>query len=247
MTFRASFTCDLEPDCPPFLTGFRGVEQGLPKLLALLSDLRIPATFFTTGEVARRYPAAVRAVVDAGHELACHGMTHTAFTTMSRDIARGEIMSSAEILRDFASVTSFRAPYLKFPDEFLDLVEGAAFLVDSSQAKYKRAYHASKASAITSSVTRIPASITSSALRIPKLFREAYLRVLHAPVVLFVHPWEFVDLRREKIRYDCRFRTGDIALDCLRDVLGGMMGRGARFTTMRQLGAESTRAAVSPA
>ena len=233
--FDASFTCDLEPDCPPFLRGFRGVEQGLPKLLSLLAELEIRATFFTTGDVARKYPTEVKAVVAAGHELACHGMTHTAFTSMTREQARGEIVESAAILRQLAPVTSFRAPYLKFPDAYLDLVADASFTLDSSQAKYKRAYYTSKRSSSTSTVTRIPASLTSSALRIPKLLRELYLRLLDAPVVLFVHPWEFVDLTKEHIRYDCRFRTGDVALECVGDVLRGMQKRGALFKTMREL------------
>jgi peptidoglycan-N-acetylglucosamine deacetylase len=232
--FDAAFTVDLEPDCPPFLRGFRGVEQGLPRLLDVLACRNVRATFFTTGDVARRYPAAVRSVVDAGHELACHGMTHTAFTELSRDTAKKEIVESAAILRDFAPVDSFRAPYLKFPDAFIDIVADAGFAVDSSQAKYKRAYYKSKG---TSALTRIPASLTSSALRIPRFFRELYLRMLDAPVVLFVHPWEFVDLRREKLRYDCRFRTGDVALRCVDDVLRSMQSRGARFRTMRELGA----------
>jgi len=55
--------------------------------------------------------------------------------------------------------------------------------------------------------------------------------------VLFVHPWEFVDLRRERLRFDCRFRTGDIALDCLRDVIASFRARGAEFLTMRELAA----------
>jgi peptidoglycan/xylan/chitin deacetylase (PgdA/CDA1 family) len=234
--FDASFTCDLEPDCPPYLRGFRGVEEGLPKLLAMLSERGIHATFFTTGEVAQKYPEAVRAVLAGGHELACHGMTHTAFTDMTPDQARGEIETSAAILREFAPITSFRAPYLKFPDAYLPLVERAGFALDSSQAKYKKAYYDSKRAGVTTSLTRIPASLTSSALRIPKLFRETYLRALSEPVVLFVHPWEFVDLRREKLRFDCRFRTGDVAIECVRDVLSGMQRRGARFQTMRQLG-----------
>src|SRR5437588_7000719 len=95
--FDASFTCDLEPDCPPFLHGFRGIETGFLKLLSLLSAAGVKGTFFTTGEVAKEYPDAVRAVVDAGHELACHGMTHTAFTSMTREEARGEIVESAAI------------------------------------------------------------------------------------------------------------------------------------------------------
>jgi hypothetical protein len=82
---------------------------------------------------------------------------------------------------------------------------------------------------------RVPASATSSVLRLPRLARAAYLRALSSPVVLFVHPWEFVDLRRERLRFDCRFKTGDIALDCVRDVLRSYARRGARFVRMREL------------
>ena len=231
---RVAFTVDLEPDCPPFLTGFRGVEHGLPRLLEVLDARDVKATFFTTGEVARRFPDAVKNLVGRGHELACHGMTHTAFTDMDRDAARREIDESAAILREFGSVTSFRAPYLKFPNEYLPLLIDARFQLDSSQARYKWGADHSP-SAVGGGIKRVPASLTSSALRIPRILRETYLRLLREPVVMFVHPWEFVDLRREKIRYDCRFRTGDVALECVDDVLGSMTARGAQFVTMREL------------
>jgi peptidoglycan-N-acetylglucosamine deacetylase len=227
-----AFTVDLEPDCPPFLSGFRGVEQGLPKLLDVLAQIGVPTTFFTTGDVARRYPKSVEAVVRAGHELACHGMTHTAFTDMSRNAARQEIVESAAILRDFAPVTSFRAPYLKFPDEYVELLEESAFALDSSHAKYKVAYYRSARSA---NIDRIPASVTSSVLRLARPIRRVYLATLANPIVLFVHPWEFVDLRREKLRLDCRFKTGDVGLACVADVLSSYAKKGARFVRMREL------------
>src|SRR6185503_13407567 len=164
MPFNASFTCDLEPDCPPYLKGFRGVEEGLPKLLVLLEQLGVQATFFTTGEVAQKYPEAVRAVLAGRHELACHGMTHTSFTSMTRDQARAEITESAAILRDHSAVTSFRAPYLRFPDAYLGLLEDEGFDLDSSQAKYKKAYYDSRRRGTRTKLSRIPASLTSSAL-----------------------------------------------------------------------------------
>ena len=52
-----------------------------------------------------------------------------------------------------------------------------------------------------------------------------------------MHPWEFVDLTRERLRYDCRFRTGEPALACVRDVLSSYSAKGTRFTLMRQLAA----------
>src|SRR5260221_5549594 len=75
---RVSLTVDFEPDCPPYLSStFRGVEQGAPALLDLLDRRGVRATWFTTAEVAERYPAAVAAVVQAGHQLGCHCVTPT--------------------------------------------------------------------------------------------------------------------------------------------------------------------------
>jgi peptidoglycan/xylan/chitin deacetylase (PgdA/CDA1 family) len=236
MTLTVCFTVDVEPDCPPYLTGFRGIEHGMPRLLAMLAEERVPATFFTTGEVAERYPGVVTAIVSDGHELACHGMTHRAFTSMTHDEARAEIEDSARILRRHAPVTSFRAPYLRFPSRYVPLLEASGFGIDSSQAKYKGGGRGAEGG---ETIRRIPASVTSSVLRLPRLVRETYLRALASPVVLFVHPWEFVDLRRERLRLDCRFKTGEIALACVRDVLQSFAARGATFRTMRDLSAKA--------
>ena len=227
-----AFTVDLEPDCPPYLAGFRGVEHGLPALLDLLAAVEVPATFFTTGDVAERYPRAIERLVAEGHELACHGMTHTAFTSLPRSAAEQEVEQSAAILRRFAPVTSFRAPYLRFPDAYADILERSGFDLDSSQAKYKLAYYGRRR---RTKLRRIPASVTSSVLRLPALIRRAYLGALSNPIVLFVHPWEFVDLRAEKLRLDCRFKTGDVALACVRDVLDSYVAKRARFVRMREM------------
>lgn len=238
---RVALTIDMEPDCPPFLWTWRGITEGAPRLVELFAREQIPATWFTTGETARLHPAAVRAVVDAGHELACHGVTHQRFDWMSKDSARWEIEESTRRLRDFGRITSFRAPYLRFPGHYLDLLEAEGFHLDSSQARYKKDVPGEENGP---TLVRIPASITSSALRIPKLLREYFLGRLPDPVVLFVHPWEFVDFRASNLRYDCRFRTGQPALDALASVIGYFKGRGATFMTMRDLGAEMKGAAA---
>ena len=230
---RVSITVDFEPDCPPYLsTTFRGIHDAAPRLLALFAETGIRATYFTTGEVAERYPEHVTAVVDGGHELGCHGMSHTAFDTMNPSTAQWEIERSAAILREFAPVTSFRAPYLRFPEAYVPLLESADFRLDSSLAKYKRSYYAARR---PTSLTRIAASMTSSVYRLPRMIRNPWMRALSDPVVLFVHPWEFVDLTREDLRYDCRFRTGDFALRALREVIELFQRSGATFLPMREL------------
>ncbi|HYC52246.1 MAG TPA: polysaccharide deacetylase family protein [Gemmatimonadaceae bacterium] len=231
---QVSLGIDVEPDCPPYLsTQYRGVEEGLPRVLDHLDAAGIPVTCFCTGQVAERFPHRVADIITRGHELASHGHSHQPFDTLDAATARRDITLSTATLRSFgAPVTSFRAPNLRFPDQYLPLLEEQGFLVDSSQAKYKRAYYTSRA---VTSMTRVPASMTSSVLRLPAWIRDPWLLALASPVVLFVHPWEFVDLRRAQLRLDCRFRTGDAALHALDDVIRLFRNRDAAFVRMTEL------------
>jgi peptidoglycan-N-acetylglucosamine deacetylase len=228
------FTIDVEPDCPPYLaTQYRGVTNGLPAILDLLERHGVPATCFCTGDVAQRFPRAVDDLLSRGHELACHGQTHRRFDEIDATAAEWEIGESARALRTFGvPVTSFRAPNLRFPNRFLPLLESHAFALDSSQARYKADYYGPPA---PTHLTRIPASVTSSVLRLPAWIRDPWLLALRSPVVLFVHPWEFVDLRRERLRLDCRFRTGLDALRDVGDVLSLFAARDASFVRMRDV------------
>src|SRR3954463_8021474 len=45
-------------------------------LLARLADWQILATFFIVGRIARTEPKLVKAILDAGHEVASHGWDH---------------------------------------------------------------------------------------------------------------------------------------------------------------------------
>jgi peptidoglycan/xylan/chitin deacetylase (PgdA/CDA1 family) len=232
-----SLGIDVEPDCPPYLSSqYRGVVEGLPRVLDLLDSRGVTTTCFCTGQVAERYPNRVRDLVARGHELASHGHAHRPFDGLDEDEARADIAVSSSILRSFGEeVTSFRAPNLRFPDRYLSLLEDNGFVVDSSQARYKAAYYRSGAA---TRLTRIPASMTSSVLRLPAWIRDPWLLSLASPVVLFVHPWEFVDLTRVRLRMDCRFRTGEPALRALGEVVSLFQRRGDRFSRIGELGRE---------
>ena len=219
-------TVDAEPDCPPYLWGWRGMEEGAPRLLELLREEGVPATFFTTGDAARHHPEVVRRLVADGHELGSHGMTHRPFPTLSPAEADSEIRDTSALLRTYAPVVSFRAPNLRMPDRYLPLLEADGYRVDSSVGRYK--LDAWRAPPRTS-LRRVPASVTSSWLRLPPRLRDPLLRRLASPVVLFVHPWEMVDLSATGIRWDCRAGTGEHALESLRQVIRLYKDEGARF------------------
>ena len=234
MSRKVCLTIDVERDCPPFLHSYRGIESGLPALLDLLARYEVKATFFVTGNVGRRYPQRVKEIVAQHHELGSHGESHTDFRRLPAAEAAAEIKSSVQYLRQFAPVASFRAPYLQFPHHYLPFLVEQGVTIDSSQALYKPPYHREKDSR-HSSLQRIPASMTSSLLRLPTPLLRPLLNRLSSPAVLFVHPWEFVDLRHEKIRFDCRWRTGTIALNQLQIAIEHLQRSDTTFVTINQL------------
>ena len=58
-------------------------RRGLPRLLSILAEFDLAATFFVPGFTADRYPHAVSAIVEAGHEVAHHSYSHRPATELS--------------------------------------------------------------------------------------------------------------------------------------------------------------------
>ncbi len=230
----ATLTIDVEPDCPPYLSTWRGIEEGLPRLLDLLDSHAIRATCFVTGETARRHPGAVADIVSRGHELGCHGDRHRFLPSLAPEEARDEIACATAALQPFGEVASFRAPHLRLPRGLLPFLRDLGYRVDSSVGRHKEWGAAVEE---VDSIVRIPASIASSTLRWPALARDPLLKRLRDPVVLLVHPWEFVDLRQERLRLDCRVRTGEAALACLATALTLFRARAVAFETLSAVAA----------
>lgn len=86
-----------------------------PRILDELAERGHTATFFVLGERVAHAPAIVRRIVDDGHELALHGMSHRALTTMSNRAALAEVRAAKELVEDLAGtpVRAFRPPYGK--------------------------------------------------------------------------------------------------------------------------------------
>ena len=162
--FDVYLTADVEPDCPPYLWTWQGIEHGMPRLLDLFASENVPGTFFVTGDTAERYPRTVEAIVSQRLELGCHGFSHEAFDTFDDGRAREEIRRTNRILRGFAPVTSFRAPYLRFPERFLPLLAEDAITHDASRARYKRK---EAPNASVPACRRLSASIPTSLTRLP--------------------------------------------------------------------------------
>lgn len=113
------------------------VEANTDKILHLLNEKGVQATFFILGWVAERVPGVVRSIANEGHEVASHGYGHRRVYNQERAVFRQDIRRSKALLEDLtgAPVLGYRAPSYSISREvfwaFDELVE-AGYLYDSS-------------------------------------------------------------------------------------------------------------------
>lgn len=113
------------------------VEQNIDRILSLLEERGINATFFTLGWIAKRYPSMVRRIVENGHELASHGCDHDRVTELGSNEFYKDIADSKKILEDISGspVIGYRAPSFSINKQnywALNLLEEAGYLYSSS-------------------------------------------------------------------------------------------------------------------
>ena len=113
------------------------VEQSTLRLLDLLGERGVQATFFVLGWVAERHPDLVREVERRGHEIATHGYSHMVLTAMTPDEFRADLNRSLEVLAGCSSgkVLGFRAPSFSVTRKTwwaLELLRSSGLRYDSS-------------------------------------------------------------------------------------------------------------------
>lgn len=98
---------------------------GTSKILDLLCETETKATFFVTAVFAQRYPDLIQRMTEGKHEVASHGMNHSAF-----EIAH--LRESKNILESISgqSVTGFRMARLAKVDK--KEINDAGFVYESS-------------------------------------------------------------------------------------------------------------------
>ena len=113
------------------------VENNTLKILELFEQKKIKATFFTLYWVAQRYPMLIREIVEAGHELASHGMEHKRVTQQSPSEFKADITESKNRLEDISgqSVIGYRAASYSITKETywaLEILQEAGYQYSSS-------------------------------------------------------------------------------------------------------------------
>jgi polysaccharide deacetylase family protein (PEP-CTERM system associated) len=88
------------------------MESATRWLLDLLAEKGQHATFFVVGQIAKSHPRLIRAMAEAGHEVASHSWDHRRVHHFKPDTFRDDVRQSQDALEQAAGVPvmGFRAP-----------------------------------------------------------------------------------------------------------------------------------------
>ncbi len=206
------------------------------RLLSILADREVRATFFVLGCVAERHPQLVRRIVSGGHEIASHGFGHRLVYDQTPRAFRADVRRAKALLEDTGSVAvhGYRAPsYSIVPQSLwaLDVLIEEGYGYDASifpirHDRYGIPVSARRPYVISRPAGRIVEAPASTArvgfVNLP-IAGGGYFRILpyawtrwgirrvndHEgdPVIFYLHPWE-IDPDQPRLPADglARFR-----------------------------------------
>lgn len=139
---------DMETDIGSWTSYYEGFRIGTPKILNILKNNGITATFFFTADAAKHNPDLVKAVRDAGHEIGCHTLFHETIGDSLFEIPGmmpvlpeeviHRIELATEIVAEISEVhpTSFRCPRLFGSTQVVNALERLGYTSDATYPMY---------------------------------------------------------------------------------------------------------------
>ena len=111
-----------------------GGRVGVPRILDLLRDYGITATFFVPGHTIDSWPGLVERIAGEGHEIGHHGYRHSTPVTLTRDEEKRELERGLEAILRVAGVepAGYRSPAWDLSPNSLDLFREFGLQYDSS-------------------------------------------------------------------------------------------------------------------
>lgn len=113
------------------------VEGNTLRILDMLDEFALRATFFVLGWVAERLPSLIKEIQRRGHEIACHGYGHQLVYRLSPEEFRRDVSRAKNILESICGerVYGYRAPSYSVTAKSLwalDILVEEGFSYDSS-------------------------------------------------------------------------------------------------------------------
>lgn len=132
VTERKLPICSVETEEPvlAFTFDLAWGNADLERILTILKDAEIRATFFVTGTYAEQYPDEVRAIYAAGQELGSHGDAHRLMSSLSDSEKEEEILNVHKKVKDLTGYEMFlfRPPYGDYDNDVLSIAEKCGYM-----------------------------------------------------------------------------------------------------------------------
>ena len=113
------------------------IEKNVDVVLNVLEEVRVKATFFVVGRIAKSVPQVVTSIAKAGHEVGCHNYKHLRIFDIEKETFRKNISETKKTLEDISGqqVYGFRAPDFSITEKSiwaLDILKELGFVYDTS-------------------------------------------------------------------------------------------------------------------
>ena len=97
---------------------YREFDDYLNRILEILEQREIKATFFCLGKLATDFPYVVKHIAEKGHEIGCHSNTHRWLNKMTRKEVLDDTKTAVDALEQCVGhkVKSYRAPAFSIGD-----------------------------------------------------------------------------------------------------------------------------------
>jgi polysaccharide deacetylase family protein (PEP-CTERM system associated) len=192
------------------------------RLLEFLRRAGMRCTFFVVGEIAERFPEAVRAIAREGHELACHTHTHRPLNEHTPASLREDLLRNLDAVRACAKgpVSGFRAPILSLTRETAwahAVLAELGFAYSSSVLPARNPLHGwpefGPAPRLVNGITEIPVTLARVGPLLAPVGAGTYFRCLPMalvrrafercarrgePVAGYFHPYD-IDTAQERV------------------------------------------------
>ena len=117
------------------------IQRGVPRLLAMLASVGVPATFFVPGWTLERYPQLAEQIAGAGHELAHHSYSHRKPTDLTPGDERADFERALVVMQRLGvPPAGHRAAYWSPSHRTLELVAEHGLAYDTSLMGDDRPY-----------------------------------------------------------------------------------------------------------
>ena len=220
---------------------------GTNRILDILKQNDVKATFFCTGNFAEQAPEVIQRIIDENHEIACHGVDH--WQPKATDFAL-----SKQIIERITGQTvyGYRQPRM-FPVNDKDIKKAGYSYNSSVNPAFipGRYIHlmTPRTWFMKEGVMQIPTSVTPW-IRFPLFWLSLHNlpeRIYHAMVrrtlshdgyfVTYFHPWEFFELKEHqefKIPFIIRNHSGQEMMQRLDRLIKMLKSRQHKFITFKE-------------